>query len=214
MTGAFFFAQMTNTDLANMALSRLGEPRVADIAENSPAAIACRENIETVRDSLLRSHPWNFAMSRAQLSLSATPAFGWAYAYALPDDFLRLLTLNGVQAAKASADYTLEGNSILAHTAEARITYVRRIENPTQFDALFVEVMVYRLASAIAMSVTATSEKRNEMEQLANMKLSEATFVDAGENRATVANPLEGLTYRMRGLPDWSINPPFPPFEA
>ena len=212
MAGAVSFFEMTPTDIANLALSRIGEKRISDIAENSPSAISCRANFEMVRDSLLRSHPWNFAIGRAELSETDTPVFGWSYAYALPSDFLRLSTLNGIQAAKCVSDYTLEGALILTNTNEAKITYVRRIADPTLFDSLFTEVLVYRLAGAVAMDVTGEPSKRDAMEQLAAMRLKGAAFVDSGENRATVAHPLDGLSMRLRGLPDWSINPPFPPF--
>jgi hypothetical protein len=205
---------MTETDIANMALSRLGEPRVSDIAENNPRAISCRTHYETVRDSLLRSHPWNFAVGRAALTASATtPAFKWGYAYPLPNDFIRLTTLNGIQADKCVTEFTLEGGEILTNSAEAHITYVRRITDPTLYDPIFREVLIFRLASSVAMDITGDSAKRAEMEQFAQLRMRDASFVDSGENKARVSSPIAGLTYRLRGLDDWSVNPPFPPFE-
>jgi hypothetical protein len=205
---------MTPTDICNMALSRLGAPRISDIEENTPRGISCRTHYEVVRDSLLRSHPWNFATGRANLSQSATaPAFGYTFAYALPSDFLRLMTLNGIEAEMFASEYTLEGGQLLTYSDEAKITYVRRVTDPTAFDAIFLEVISFRLASALAMDLTNDIEKRDSMEQFAQLRMSGASFVDMGENKARIASPLEGLTYRMRGLPDWSINPPFPPFE-
>lgn len=201
---------MTPTDLANMALSRLGMPRISDADENIPSAISFRSHYKAVRDSLLRSHMWNFAVGRASLSATTAPAFGWEYAYALPADFLRLCTLNGRQAEKCLSEYTLEGGAILTNDEEAKITYVRRITDATLFDPIFVEVLVFRIASAIAMDITSDSAKRDEMEQLAALRMQDATFADAGENVATTADPLVGLLVRMRRQPDWSINPPFP----
>lgn len=192
---------MTNTDLANMALSRLGEPRISDIAENTPAAISCRENLELVRDSLLRSHPWNFAMARAELSQGETPVFGWEYSYALPADILRLMTFNGVQASMCAADFTIEAGYLLTDVEEAKVTYVRRVVDPTLFDPLFVEVLVFRLAAGIAMDVTATQEKRDAMEALAAQRLSGASFVDAGERRVQVVDGLEQARYTRFGAP-------------
>lgn len=206
---------MTPTDICNMALSRLGEPRISDIDENTPRGISCRTHYEVVRDSLLRSHPWNFAVSRALLSQSATaPAFGFSYAYALPSDFLRLMTLNGIQAEMCVSEYTLESGQILTYSDEAKITYVRRVTDPTAYDPIFLEVLAFRLASAVAMDITSDLEKRDSMEQFAALRLSAATFTDSGENKARIAPTTQGLTYRMRGLPDQFLNPPFPPFES
>jgi hypothetical protein len=191
---------MTPTDIANQALSRLGQPMISDIEENMPGAIACRTHYEMVRDSLLRQHPWNFAASRAELTASATaPAFGWAYSYPLPSDGLRLLTLNGVQASKCSSEFVLEGGHLLTNAGEAKITYVRRIVDPTAFDPIFCEVLILRLAAALAVAITGSEEKRNQLEALAGEKMREASFVDAGERRVSVRNPVHNIVARTRG---------------
>jgi hypothetical protein len=190
---------MTPTDIANMALSRMGEPAISDISENSPRAIACRTHYEIVRDSLLRSHPWNFAVGRAQLSATDDPAFGWEFAYVLPADFLRLSTLNGKQADKCVTDYTLESGAILTNSSEAKVTYVRRITDPTLFDPIFTEVLVFRLASAVAMAINKESSVRDEMEQLAALRLSEARFTNAGESKASVVSPVNMTGAAARG---------------
>lgn len=189
---------MTETDILNMALSRLGEPRVSDIDENLPAAISARVHYEVVRDSLLRSHPWNWAIGRATLSQGDTPAFGWDYSYPLPSDCLRVITFNGLQAARSNAEYHLEGGSLLTNMDAAQITYVRRITDPTVYDPLFVEVLSLRLAAAICMDVTALASRRDEMEAYAARRMDDATFVDANENRAVVQDPLSDFTKRMR----------------
>lgn len=182
---------MSPTDIANQALSRLGQAMVSDIAENSPSAIVCRTHYELVRDSLLRQHPWNFAVARAQLTESdETPAFGWDHQFALPSDRLRLLTLNGVQAAMCASDFETEGDYLLTDADEAKITYVRRVTDPTLFDPIFVEVLVLRLGGAIAVALTGSEQKRNELEALADAKMREATFADVGERRATVRGPV------------------------
>lgn len=204
---------MTNTDLANMALSRIGERRISDFSENTPAAIACRENLELVRDSLLRAHQWNFAITRADLSQGPTPAFRWKYGYPVPADFLRLVTINGRDASKHPDDYDFESGVILTNDAEALVKYVRRVVDPSLFDPMFIDVLVYRLAAAIALPITSDIQKRDSMEILAEERMKRATFVDAGERKAIVADPLEGFAARTRSLADWSINPPFPPFE-
>ena len=182
---------MTETDIANLALSHLGEPRIAAISESSKVAIACRTHYETVRDSLLRAHNWNFAMKQAELSLIGTPLFGPDYEFALPSDFLRLSTFNGFEAALSEGNYIIEGASLLTDEATARITYVHRLTDPTQFDANFVELLSHRLAAAIAMAVSKSSSKRDAMAALAMKKGKKAAFVDAGENRARVLSPLQ-----------------------
>lgn len=198
---------MTPTDICNMALSRLGEPRISDIDENTPRGISCRTHYEVVRDSLLRSHQWNFAVDRAALTEGAIPPFGWLHSYALPTDFLRLATFNGIEANKATEEYKVEGGFIKTDETTALITYVKRLTDPTLFDPVFVEVLTFRLASAVAMDITSDTAKRDEMEQLAALRMRDATFIDAGENKARVRNPIGRNLARTRGIPPVGVYP-------
>lgn len=183
----------TRTDIANQALSRLGEPRISDFGDNTPNAITIRLHYETVRDSLLRAHPWNFATSRATLTqLSATPEFGWAYQYQLPSDWVRLSTLNGMEAKEAEALYTVEKGVLLTDVSTAKVTYVGEVEDPNQFDALFTEVLILKLAAAIALDVTHSQSKRDDMLQAAREMMGEASFADANETQVDVVGPLTG----------------------
>jgi hypothetical protein len=181
----------TVTDIANLALSRLGEQGISDISENIPNAIRCRLHYETARDSLLRSHQWNFATVRAELTqLEDAPAFGWTHAYQLPADFLCLSTLNGAQAKRCASAYVIEGDNLLTNAGSAQITYVKKVTDPNRFDSLFADVLIFRLAAAIAMDVTGDAAKRDSMETMAGIRLDSAAFVDANETQPEVLSPL------------------------
>ena len=97
----------------NQALSLLGERPIAALDSDGPASRILELHWATVRDSLLRGHRWNFARKRATLTAGTAPAFGWSYSYALPSDCLRVLELNGIQAAMTDADFELEGANLL-----------------------------------------------------------------------------------------------------
>lgn len=183
----------TETDIANQALSRLGEPRISSIDANTVNAIAIRLHFETVRDSLLRSHRWNFATGRAELvQLTDAPVFGWSYQYQLPTDFLRLATLNGIEAKMAEAYHTIEGDKLLTDREEAKITYIKRVEDPNSFDSLFTEVLILKLAAAVALDITSSSSKRDEMLSEAARMMEGAGFVDAVETRPKTLSPISG----------------------
>jgi len=55
---------MTKTELANFALSQIGEGRIMDIDEQSPIAEAVRSVWNLTRDATLRRREWNFAATR------------------------------------------------------------------------------------------------------------------------------------------------------
>lgn len=204
IAGALSFSHMTPTDIANIALSRLGQAAINDLGEHSRDAIACRAHFESVRDSLLRSHAWGFATARAELSRTdSPPVFGWDFSHALPSDYLRLNTFNGRQADLCPEDYEIEGRFILSNSELARITYVRRVTDPNEFDPSFVEAFALKLAEAIAIAVTGMPDKMADMAALAGRSFSEASFNDAGESRASMADALsDSDILRSRGRLD------------
>ncbi|MHB8108275.1 MAG: hypothetical protein ACYDH4_12765 [Candidatus Cryosericum sp.] len=140
----------SNTELANLALGKLGAKRINDLdTDTTIEADECRTHFTQLRDTLLRSHLWRFAKARATLSESVTaPAFGFAHAYNLPADFLRLYPYTFVEGA-----YVLEGSQLLTNDTTCEIIYIRRVEDPTLFDPLFVSVFVLELAIALSMAI-------------------------------------------------------------
>jgi hypothetical protein len=51
---------MTETIIANRALSLIGEPAISSLDDGTVAGRVIGLQYEVVRDSLLRSHPWDF----------------------------------------------------------------------------------------------------------------------------------------------------------
>ena len=74
-------------DICNEALDLLGAATITALTQNSKEARLCNRNYELVRDSVLRAHPWNTAVTRKNLPQDATaPDFGFTYQYTLPTD--------------------------------------------------------------------------------------------------------------------------------
>jgi hypothetical protein len=139
----------SDTDIANLALARIGAARINSMDDATVPAQQCKLFYAQDRDALLRGHSWVFAMTRAQLSEDAdTPAFGYGHAYILPSDCLRVVRLY-----HGHRQYQVEGKRILTDDTECRIIYIRRIEDPAQFDALFVRALALELALSIESSL-------------------------------------------------------------
>jgi hypothetical protein len=63
---------VTDVSIANMALSHVGQHnQIAALSDSTEAARQCNLHFEPVRDALLRSHPWNFAVKRVRLITQA-----------------------------------------------------------------------------------------------------------------------------------------------
>jgi hypothetical protein len=71
----------SETSICNSALTRIGAARITSLTDDSKQARACTASYALMRDEVLRSHPWNSAISRASVaSLADAPAFGSANA--------------------------------------------------------------------------------------------------------------------------------------
>ncbi len=74
-------------DICNEAMDLLGAATITSLTENSKEARLCNRRFETVRDSVLRSHPWNVAIVRTDIAAdSDAPAFGFTHQFTLPTD--------------------------------------------------------------------------------------------------------------------------------
>lgn len=181
---------MNDTQICNLALAEVGDSySITDIDETSNQASLCRLFFEPTRDSLLRSHQWSFARTLADLSAVATaPVFGWDYQYTLPADFIRLIEFNGLDAWQTEDDFQI-GNGpdgglvLLTDEDEASIVYIKRVEDASLFDALFVEAFTLRLAARICTKLTKDDAIRDRLHRGAKEALGRARQTDANESR-------------------------------
>jgi hypothetical protein len=175
----------TLTTIANLALSKIGARKIMDIEEESNEARACKMFYVEVRDDVLRSHPWNFAVTRATLSeIVSEPAFGWLNGFALPTDNLRVLEVNGWQLSRREGNWEVEGRLVMCNEDQADIRYIRRIEDANLFDSLFIEALSTKLASAISMPITGNPGMNQDLlKQYEALTASKARRIDAYEAR-------------------------------
>lgn len=177
-------------DICNEAMDLLGAATIASLTENSKEARLCNRRYETVRDAVLRAHPWNSAITRTSLPRDATaPAFGFTYQYTLPTDpyCLRVLSFwnSNVDSEIAAYDsqvmYKIEGRKILSNEGTCKITYVARVTDTEQFDPLLSSTIAHRLASETAYAITGSNSVAQQMFQLYETRLREARSMDAME---------------------------------
>jgi len=177
-------------DICNEAMDLLGAATITSLTENSKEARPCNRRFETVRDAVLRSHPWNTAITRAEIAKdSAAPAFGFSYQYALPTDpyCLRVLSFwnSNVDSEIAAYDsqvmYKIEGRKILSDEGTCKITYIGRITDTEQYDAMLSNTIAHRLAAETAYAITGSTTVAQQMQALYEQRLREARSMDAME---------------------------------
>lgn len=170
-------------EICNSALNQLGASTILSLTENSKNGRLCNARYETIRDSVLRSHPWNAAIKRQSLAAdTAIPDWGFAKQYTLPADCLRVLQIKNF-----SSNYKIEGRKILSNDDSIQLVYVSVVTDPNQMDVLLRETISAALAADLAYAVTANAGLAGRMEEKYQFKISEARHADAGEGYNTDA---------------------------
>lgn len=162
---------VSDVSIANAALMKLGAARITSFGQGSEEARAVAARYESVRDSELRKRKWSFSLARIELAaLADAPAFGFAYAYQLPEDCIRVLSVGdfspGLDLAEIrgtldTEDYRIEGRTVLTdQAAPLRLRYVKRVTDPAQFDSAFTEAFAARLAVELCEALTQSGSKK------------------------------------------------------
>ena len=150
---------MTETELCNMALNRVGALRINDLpTDNSVPGRVARLHYYQTRDALLRGFDWPFARKRVQLSQDTeSPAFEYDNQFLMPSDFLGLREdYEQSDYDKANERGTIEGDKYLTNDAAVYMKYVRKVEKVGEFDPLFTEVLILKLAKKFITALCGT----------------------------------------------------------
>ena len=174
----------TEVSICSNALRRLGDDPITSLTDDTERARLCNSFYEDSRDAVLRSHPWNFAITRASLAkLSTAPAYGFANQFSLPTNpyCLRVLGMEYEDYIFKIENVATHGRVLLTDEATANILYVARITDTNLFDAMFVDVLTQKLAVDLAYPVTNSTTLQTQMQKVFEKKLSEARSIAGQE---------------------------------
>lgn len=198
--------------IVNLALQRLGQPDALSIdAPTTPIEDVAARWYDQTRRELLRRFIPNFARKYAQLTADAdeVPAFGFASAFALPNDFIRLLALGDVTVdADLPAGYYDISNGYIYTSHEddddtLNIYYLFDATTVAKYDPLFVKCLYLQLAANMAYKFTLKPTVKQQVEAELAAALAEAAAVSGQEKpprrleRSRIRNARRmGGTYR------------------
>ena len=167
--------------ICNAAFLALGGKTISDFDENSDGAILAKNLYPSVRDWMLRKHPWNCAVKRVILSPDATPpAFGFSYQFTQPSDLLRILQVG--DELDGPLEYRNESKKILGDFDALKLRYVFRNEVESTWDAAFIHAMGLAMKAIFAYPITqSTSKEQLCLADLSNV-LKEARSIDGLED--------------------------------
>jgi hypothetical protein len=165
---------MTDVQICNLALARLGDARITTLADATAQAQYCTLFYSQTLEELQTEFDWQFCRKLASLTADSTaPAFGYARRFAAPSDFLRLIRLNGIDEDENFSKWEIVDGFI--HTdlaAPAQIEYIAKVTESAKFPAVFVEILSAKLATNLAMPLTGSKDLFSQMAEVfsANMQ--------------------------------------------
>ncbi|HEU02179.1 MAG TPA: hypothetical protein ENH89_17990 [Aurantimonas coralicida] len=152
-------------------------------SDGSKNANLCAEQYDKLRDALLRSRDWNFAVKRFKLAqVTETPVFGFDFAYQLPADWLKTLLVSPTTSDASAVRYAIEAQTILSNASDIYLRYIARITDPNLMDALFREALSWRIAIDLAQPVTQSTTVMEAMQRGFDTSVSSADAQDAIED--------------------------------
>lgn len=151
--------------IANRALTKIGAARIIALDDDNEQSNTLESMFDIVRDAELRANLWHFSKARALLpALTDKPTFGFSHQFQLPSDCLRLVQVGDVRVwprPRVEGWYSIEGGRIIINDpGPLRLRYVRRVEDTTAFDALFVEAFACRLAIEACETLSNSNTKK------------------------------------------------------
>ena len=170
----------TDVEICNRALDAIGTAPITALGDGGRASDLCDRYFQQIVDDVLRSHPWNCAMTRVEIDADATaPEFGPANRYALPEDCLRVLKVEGD--ADPLVQWQVEAGYIVTDEPEPlQVVYTARVE-ATALDPMLVSAIAARLAMELSMPLTGSADMRQVMEREFIQRMRAARSADGQE---------------------------------
>ena len=179
-------------EIANLALYQIGDSTITSFDDGNNRANIVKAYYPVARDSVLEEHSWNFAEKRATLARvgGSTPEFDFDYFYQIPTDCLRVRKTDD-----SDYEWKVEGDKLLSDATIVKILYTKKEEDTNRFSPLFVEALMYKLASLIAEPIRKDKNLAEHMIAKFKDTISIAKGVDAvqGKQQEFIADELTSV---------------------
>lgn len=135
--------------IANRALNLIGETALQDFSGTSESTQNIVIQLPSVVQSVLSQHPFRCARKRASLAAVVdAPTYEFLYAYQLPSDFCRIVSVSGTE------EFSIEQDKLLSNDTDIFITYIALPETPASLTPAIQECIVLLLAHNLARTTT------------------------------------------------------------
>jgi hypothetical protein len=149
--------------MISQALNLLGEPPINDISGfpgNNPSYNAANVWYETILDGLLsESQPWRFAMVSKQLNVlvASPPDDRWKYQLQIPTEPNYIVNYLVHDGNGYKIEFNIYEDKVYANTNTVWMDYIFK-PDPDKFPPYFVKLIIFELATVLAMPITQNIE--------------------------------------------------------
>lgn len=205
-------AATSEIGICNLALGWLGANLIKDFDDGTTESDLCKVTYPNLRRAELEAIEWTFAQSRKTLApLASIPVWGYATAFELPGDCLRVnfLGSSGNSDESDSFDeWVREGSQVLVNPAGtiAYLRYTRDVVDVSKFSDAFAHSLAARLAMDLATPLTHNPALQSAMSKLYEGKLGLALQADQKQGRSRVLRA-RGMLVARRGGGSGTIGP-------
>lgn len=164
---------MTDVAICSAALVMVGADELNSFADETREAKLCNLLYDTTVKNLLQDHPWRFSLAQSSLAqLVATPLYGYNYAYQLPTDCLRVISMERFWPFQVFED------KLYTNANGVNITYQFQ-PSEVKFPAYFVRLVELEMASLLAVSLAEDESKAQLFKSLAQAQQRRARNIDS-----------------------------------
>lgn len=187
----------TKVSICSNALLLLGDKAINSLDEGSDRASLASNLYDSVRDDMLRSHPWNCSVKRVLLAPDAeVPAYDYGAQFTLPADWLKTLS---VGQEGYEIDYKHESGKILATGTSLALRYISRNEVEGTWDAMLIRAMELKMAAEMAYPVTGSASMADMMHNKLLQHMKQARAVDGQDDPPQTFGDFPLLNSRFGG---------------
>jgi hypothetical protein len=196
---------MTDIQICNLALARLGDSRITALTDASAQAQYCSLFYAQTLEELQSEFDWQFCRRQVSLTAGTAPLTGYSNKYALPVDFIRALRLEDIDASENFGSWEIIGTNLHTNMASPVVLdYIGQINPHSEasgpvplsgapIPAIFIEALSLKLAAVLAMPLTGSKELFKQCAELYMATVQKPAFGNATEAYAparTTAAPV------------------------
>jgi len=179
---------MDQTQLANLALTMMGQKQIGIITEDKPTAIRCNNLWEPSWEAFLQSHDWKFARKLQALALDASePPIDFEYSYTLPGDCLMpraLVDYNNpftLRAGNTPKTFDIVGGKLWTDVENAYLLYTANITDHNLMPPTIAMAFANYFAIQLCIGMTgskAVSKLRDQLREDTPLFMAEAIRIN------------------------------------